>query len=161
MGGVQDHEHVPRLRPQAGSYHALKPWELGMAYSDPALYQTAPSFDDSNPAEPFVFEIRSPGKGDQNGSNKPATTSQRAAYSARNPAHEAESYPLLRRLGADERYATSFGTQRGDVTPERDVAEEHGGEEMVMVDVDARISGNVDVRVTEIERRRAAMRAKR
>lgn len=154
MGGLQ--ENLPELRPKSGSYSELQPYELGVVYSNPAPYQTPVASSErlhqhrGNPAEPFLYEIRSPQKGDHIGSNEASATSMRAAYSARNPADEAKSYPLLRRLGADERYATSFRKQLVGDTPEHVVADEYGRQETAIGE--ARTSGDADVSVLEMER---------
>ncbi|CZT19736.1 uncharacterized protein RCC_05591 [Ramularia collo-cygni] len=147
-------EEVPRLRPKAGSYRELHPYELGMVYSTHSLNQTRPlttNYDQQNGSdltEPFIFEIPSSGKVDHDGSSKTTATSKQAAYYARNPAHEAETYPLLRRLGDDERYATSFRT-------ERDGADGQGGEVMQTDPAE------IDVRAIENERREADRRSGR
>lgn len=162
MGGI--HEDVPKLRPQAGSYRELQPYELGMIYSNPTPYQNFPRRSDSarqnlsDPARPFIYEIRSPRKGDHDGSNKAAATSQQAAYGARNPAKEAAMYPLLRHLGADERYATSFRTERRG-TAEPCLVDDHGSQGSEMVE--ARTSSGIDVKVVEMERRMADRRVRR
>lgn len=133
MDGLQ--EDAPDLRPKPGSYRDLQPHDLGMIYSNPGHDPATASHPDGvqhhsdHPAAPFLYEIRSPRKRDHAGSNKPFATSMRAAYGARNPAQEAGFFPLLRRLGADERYATSFRTQHSDHTFKRAVADDGSGEE--------------------------------
>lgn len=156
VGGM--HEHIPKLRPQAGSYRKLEPYELGMVYSNPAPYQTASGHvhrDATNAADPFIYEIRSPRKEDHDGSNRAAATSNSAAYGARNPAQEAEMYPLLRRLNAGERYSTSFRPERGGSTG-RDEASVNSTNDTAMGDV--RHPNGTDVRDINTERRREAER---
>lgn len=136
MGGVQE-EHISKLRPKAGSYRELQPYELGLIYSNPAPYQTpTPSTEStqqnrSDPSEPFIYEIRSPRKANHDGSNKPL---RQSVYNARNPAHEAETFPLLRQLGADQRYATSFRAEPSGIVGQRGAVErgevEEQGEEV-------------------------------
>lgn len=167
MGGVQE-EELPKLRPKAGSYRELEPYELGLIYSNPAPYPTPSSDavpqDTLDPSEPFIFEVRSPRKGTHDGSNKPVATSRQAAYYARNPAHEAETFPLLRRLGVDERYATSFRTGRSEsaeqgVAAERVGAEDHDGVDTPMAE--ATSTSGTDARVFELERQRSERRSRR